>query len=74
MKRHYCFSAYLAREKCLLYYQGIIRYVVVTADSGEKIQLALKHFQPFFSDVGLKGHFRLTLLENGAFSNLEKIN
>ncbi|KKO46587.1 hypothetical protein WG68_04630 [Arsukibacterium ikkense] len=74
MKRQYLFNAYLAKEKCLQYYQGKLRYVVVTADSGERIQLALKHFQPFFSDLGLRGRFRLFLLENGAFQQLEKIN
>ncbi len=74
MKRQYLFSAYLERDKCLQYYQGTIRYVVVTADTGERIQLGLKHFQPFFSDLGLQGYFRLSLQENGAFERLEKIN
>lgn len=74
MKRQYLFSAFLAREKCLLYYQGTIRYVVVTADSGERIQLGLKHFQPYFSALGLRGRFRLTLTETGAFGSLEQIN
>lgn len=74
MKRQFIFSAYLAREKCLLYYQGTIRYVVVTADSGERIQLGLKHFQPYFSELGLRGRFRLSLQQNGAFERLEKIN
>lgn len=74
MKRQYLFSALLAREKCLLYYQGTIRYVVVTADSGERIQLGLKHFQRYFSALGLRGRFRLTLTEKGAFESLEKIN
>ncbi|MDX1677503.1 DUF2835 family protein [Arsukibacterium sp.] len=74
MKRQYLFNAFLAREKCLLYYQGSIRYVVVTADSGERIQLGLKHFQPFFSELGLRGRFRLTLTAAGAFERLEKIN
>ncbi|HAW92535.1 MULTISPECIES: DUF2835 family protein [unclassified Arsukibacterium] len=74
MKRQFLFNAFLARDKCLLYYQGSLRYVVVTADSGERIQLGLKHFQPFFSDLGLRGRFRLSLTQSGAFERLEKIN
>jgi hypothetical protein len=74
MKRQYLFGAFLAREKCLLYYQGSLRFVVVTADTGERIQLGLKHFRPYFTAVGLRGRFRLTLSENGAFEGLEKIN
>ncbi|WP_372626593.1 DUF2835 family protein [Arsukibacterium sp.] len=74
MKRLFVFSAFLEREKCLLYYQGSVRYVVVTADSGERIQLGLKHFQPFFSELGLRGRFRLSLTQSGAFERLEKIN
>tara|TARA_R110002126_G_scaffold38993_23_gene116080 strand:+ start:12206 stop:12430 length:225 start_codon:yes stop_codon:yes gene_type:complete len=74
MKTQYVFSAYLAREKCLLFYQGTVHYVVVTADSGERIQLSLKHFQRFFCSLGLRGRFRLTLTEAGAFQRLEKIN
>ncbi|MCC5451648.1 DUF2835 domain-containing protein [Rheinheimera sp. UJ51] len=74
MNRQYLFSGFVSTEKCQQFYRGEIRYVIVTADSGERIQLAFKHFKPFISQLGIRGRFRLTLTNNGDFFSLEKIN
>lgn len=74
MNRCYLFSAILTVEQCQGYYQGKIRYVQVTADSGERIRLAFRHLQPFVSALGIRGRFRLTVSLNGEFQALEKIN
>lgn len=74
MSHSYLFGAFLSVEKCQRYYQGQSRYVLVTADSGERIQLAFRHFQPFISAIGIRGRFRLTVTDNGEFLQLEKIN
>jgi len=74
MSRSYIFSSFLSPEKCQQYYRGEIRYVIVTADTGERVQLALRHFQPFISQLGIRGRFRLTLTDNGDFLRLEKIS
>jgi hypothetical protein len=72
--RRYFFNAYLTTEQCVAYYRGDIRDVVVTADSGERVQLRFRHFQPFIDTIGVRGRFRLTVGSDGAFISLEKIN
>ena len=72
--RRYFFNATLSAEQCYGYYRGAIRNVIVIADSGERVQLAFRHFQPFVDMNGIRGRFRLTLTEHGAFVSLEKIN
>ncbi len=72
--RQYLFNAVLSAEHCLGYYRGKIKYVLVTADDGQRIQLQFRHLQPFVDTLGLRGRFRLTISEQGAFVRLEKIN
>lgn len=74
MSRVYFFNGYLSPEKCQQYYQGEARYVIVTSDQGERIRLAFRHFQPFVSQVGIRGRFRLTVADNGDFLAMEKIS
>lgn len=72
--RRYFFNASLSAEQCYGYYRGDIKYVIVTADNGERIQLQFRHFQPYVDINGLRGRFRLTLADNDSFVALEKIN
>jgi hypothetical protein len=72
--RRYFFTAALSAEQCHGYYSGAIRNVIVRADSGEKVQLAFRHFLPFLDVNGFRGRFRLTVDDKGAFISLEKIN
>lgn len=72
--RHYLFSALLSAEQCLQYYRGNVKYIVVTTDDGQRVQLQFRHVQPFVDSLGLRGRFRLTVSEQGAFVQLEKIN
>lgn len=74
MSRYYVFSGFISAEKCQQYYRGEVRYVIVTADSGERVQLAFRHFQPYISQLGIRGRFRLTLTDNGEFLQLDKIS
>lgn len=72
--RRYFFNAVLSAEQCYGYYRGDIKNVIVTADNGERVQLAFKHFQRFVDSNGIRGRFRLTVDESGAFVGLDKIN
>ncbi len=72
--RQYLFSALLNAEQCLAYYSGEIKYVLVTTDDGVRIQLQFRHLLPFIDSLGLRGRFRLSVSEQGAFVRLEKIN
>ncbi|MCS4307943.1 hypothetical protein M2404_002291 [Rheinheimera pacifica] len=72
--RRYFFNASLSAEQCYGYYRGDIKYVIVTTDNGERVQLQFRHFQRYVDMNGLRGRFRLTLAENDSFIALEKIN
>lgn len=74
MSRSYTFGGFISVEKCQQYYRGEVRHIIVTADTGERVQLAFRHFQPYISQLGIRGRFRLTLTENGEFLQLEKIS
>ncbi len=74
MQRIYRFRLELSTEQCLGYYQGIIQYVLVQAESGERVQLRAEHFRAFFSHHGLSGHFELTTTQQGKFVALKKLN
>lgn len=56
------------------YYQGTLSTIIVDDDIGRRIQLALRHFRPFMSQLGVRGQFRLEIDENGKFIALQKIN
>ena len=74
MQRLYRFRLELTSEQCLGYYQGIVRYVLVQAESGEKVQLRAEHFRSFISHAGLSGRFELITTPSGKFISLKKIN
>ncbi len=73
-QRKYIFSMYLTAEQVLWYYQGHIKSVVVQADSGERVQLELRHFKPFIRHEGVKARFELVTSLSGNFISLKKIN
>ncbi|RVU40837.1 DUF2835 family protein [Rheinheimera riviphila] len=74
MQRIYRFRLELSPEQCLGYYQGIIQYVLVQAESGERVQLRAENFRAFITHNGLSGSFELTTTEQGKFIALKKIN
>ncbi len=74
MARLYRFSLVLTEQQILAYYSGQVKYVLVWADSGEKIQLEAHNFRRFFSHSGLSGRFELATTDQGKFVSLTKIN
>jgi hypothetical protein len=74
MQRIYRFRLVLTTEQCLGYYQGQIQYVLVQAESGERVQLRADHFRAFFTHNGLSGSFELTTTQQGKFVALKKLN
>ena len=47
--------------------------IVATDASGQRIQLAAKHFQKFVSREGIRGNFRLILNKNNDLVSLERL-
>lgn len=68
----YNFSMQLSVADCEHYYLGNIRYVVVTADNGETVQLPAGRFRRFITTTGIRGRFRLVLDNDHKFVSLEK--
>lgn len=72
MMRQYHFRMHLTTSECLEYYQGHFRYLVVRAVTGERIQIAAKHFHRFIERDGIHGDFTLILDEEGKLVRLVK--
>ncbi len=72
--RQFRFPLVLSPEQVLWYYQGHITAVVVQADSGETVQLELRHFRSFIRHEGIRARFELSTTEHGKFIALKKIN
>lgn len=72
--RTFQFSINLTAEQVLWYYQGHINAVVVQADTGERVQLELRHFTPFIQHHGVRARFELVISSQGKFIALKKIN
>ncbi|MEE2023529.1 MULTISPECIES: DUF2835 family protein [Alkalimonas] len=68
----YHFSLHLSARECLGYYQGQYRNFIVTAQSGERIQIAVKHFHRFIQKDGIHGIFTIWLDTNGKLIKLIK--
>lgn len=62
----------MSANKCKQIYQGTIRYLIVTSDNGETVQLPASRFRPFVTTGGISGRFRLLLDDNHKFVALEK--
>lgn len=68
----YNFSMKMTVEQCKRFYQGDIRAIVVTCDTGQTVQLPAMRFRPFVTANGIRGRFRLVLDDNNKFVGLEK--
>ncbi|MDP4528565.1 DUF2835 family protein [Alkalimonas delamerensis] len=68
----YRFSLHLSADECLSYYQGHYRNLIVTAHSGERIQIAARHFHRFIQKDGIHGVFTLSLDADGKLIQLIK--
>lgn len=66
------FSMLMSSAQCKQIYQGTIRYVVVTSDQGQTVQLPADRLRPFVTASGISGRFRLMLDDNNKFVGLEK--
>lgn len=67
------FTLSLKYELCEQLYVPGVNTVVMTADSGKRIQLPVKNLRPHVSPIGIKGRFRLMIDENNKMKSFEKI-
>ena len=71
--KSYFFSLSLSYAECENLYVTGINSVVMTADSGERIQLPSKNLRPFVQKNGLKGRYRLVINDQNKVVSFEKI-
>lgn len=67
----YFFSLNIPYQTFLSHYNGAASNVLVTTETGLRLQLPASRFRPFLSQIGLKGRFRLITDQNNKFVRLE---
>nr|WP_162047556.1 DUF2835 domain-containing protein [Vibrio taketomensis] len=65
------FSLNIPYQTFLSHYNGAASNVLVTTETGLRLQLPASRFRPFLSQIGLKGRFRLITDQNNKFVRLE---
>lgn len=74
MFRQYTFNlVFSASEVEQRYYKDRLENIVVQTEQGISIQLPLRRFSPFISNIGIRGRFLLTLDQQNRFISMQKI-
>ena len=68
------FRLNLPPEEALRYYQGNARFVIVTAESGQRIQFPAEHIRPFIDQSGVQGYFSIQFDDNNKLLELRRIS
>ncbi|NQY26374.1 MAG: DUF2835 domain-containing protein [Piscirickettsiaceae bacterium] len=63
----------LSQEQALKYYQGSARFVVVTAENGQRIQFPAEHIRSFIGTSGIQGWFSITFDKNNKLIDIKRI-
>ena len=67
------FSLNLSKEQALRYYQGSARFVVVTAENGQRIQFPAEHIRPFIGAAGIQGWFSIRFDDDNKLIAIRRI-
>lgn len=73
MKTFY-FTLSVKYEFCERFYEPGVNTVVMTSDSGERVQLPVLNLRPHVNPIGIQGRFRLIIDEKNKIKSFEKIN
>ncbi len=60
-------------DRMMLYYDGSIRYVVATAESGETVRFPAAILRPHVRHDGVRGLFELSFDESHRFLGLRRL-
>ncbi len=72
MKR-YVFAISLSYLECESLYLTTLKTVVVTATTGERVQIPSSRLRPFVEPVGIKGKFCLTVNNENKIQSFERV-
>ncbi|PHS70285.1 MAG: hypothetical protein COB23_03995 [Methylophaga sp.] len=67
------FELNLTRKQALRYYEGSVRFVIVTAENGQKIQFPAQHIRPFIDQNGVEGRFAIQFDSDNKLLSLNKL-
>jgi len=73
MKR-YLFTISLSYLECENLYLTSVKTVIVTANTGERVQLPSISLRPFIEPTGIKGSFCLTVTRENKIQSFERVN
>jgi hypothetical protein len=73
MKR-YLFTISLSYLECENLYLAAVKTVIVTANSGERVQIPSISLRPFIEPTGIKGSFCLTVNKENKIQSFERFN
>jgi len=69
----YFFALRVSYLECEMLYQPGYNTVVLTADSGQRVQVPTVRLRPFIQRTGIKGRFRMVTDANNKIMSFEKI-
>ena len=72
--RSYFFSLSVPYDQCENLYITGQNTVILTADSGERIQLPTMNLRPFVDRSGLKGRFKLVIDDKNKVKSFVKVS
>lgn len=67
------FRLNLPPDEALRYYQGKARFVVVTAENGQRIQFPAEHIRPFIDQTGVQGYFSIQFDDDNKLLELRRV-
>jgi hypothetical protein len=67
------FYLHIPAEDYLAYYQGAVKYVMVTAHDGSSVQFSAHLLRPFVSHEGVHGEFVMRYDEHHKLVGLERV-
>jgi hypothetical protein len=67
------FSLRLSRDQAMQYYQGTARFVIVTAENGQRLQFPAEHIRPFIDHNGVNGIFQIEFDSNNKLLGLKRV-
>lgn len=68
------FSLAISAQDCLLYYQGLIKYVKARTDEGLSVQFPASVLQTILKPDGVYGRFAIYYDKNGKFIKIEPVD
>lgn len=67
------FRMNIAREEAMRYYTGTVRFVIVDAENGQRIQFPAQHIRPFITQSGIQGIFCISFDDHHKMIGIERV-